>query len=49
MGRKDIKFYHAKKSSTTSATTSMTEYPAPTVGLEDQVFTFGKDKDAARF
>ena len=49
MGRKDTKFHHSKKLDTASATTSTTEYRAPTVGLEDQVFTFGKAKDAAKF
>ena len=28
---------------------SATEYQAPTVGLEDQVFTIGSTKDAANF
>ena len=28
---------------------STTEYCAPTVGLEDHIFTFGKVKDAAKF
>ena len=42
-------FYHAKKSAATSATTSITEYRDPTFGLEDQVFTFGKAKDTAKF
>ena len=49
MGRKDRKFYHAKKSAATSDTKSTTEYRSLTVGLEDQVFTFGKTKDAAKF
>ena len=48
MGRKDRKFYHAKKSAATSATTSTSEYHAPTVSLEDQVFTIGKAKDASK-
>ena len=49
MGRKDRNFYQTKKVAATSATKSMTEYRAPTVGLEDQVFTFVKLKDAAKF
>ena len=49
MGRKDRKFYYAKKSAETSASMSTTEYHTPTVGLEDQVFNFGKEKDAAKF
>ena len=49
MGRKDRKFYHAKKSAVTSDTKITTEYRSPTVGLEDQFFTFGKTKDAAKF
>ena len=49
MGRKDRNFYHAKILAATYSTTSTTEYRAPTVGLEDQVFTFGKAKDAAKF
>ena len=49
MGRKDRKFYHAKNSAATSDTTSTTEYRAPTVGLEDHVFTFGKGRDATKF
>ena len=28
---------------------SATEYREPTVGLEDQVFTIGRTKDAAKF
>ena len=48
MGRKDRKIYHAKKLSVTSTTTSTPEYCAPTVGLEDQVFNFGKAKDSAK-
>ena len=28
---------------------SPSEYQAPTVGLEDQVFTIGSTKDAAKF
>ena len=49
MGRKYRKFYHAKKPATTSDTMRTTEYRVPTVSLEDQVFTFGKAKDAAKF
>ena len=49
MGRKYRKFYYAKKLAATYATTSTTEYRAPTVGLEDQVFTFGKAKDISKF
>ena len=49
MGRKDRNFYHAKNLAVTYSTTSTTEYRAPTVGLEDQVFTFGKAKDATKF
>ena len=49
MGRKYRKFYHAKKSSVTSATTSMTECRSPNIGLEDQVFTFDKAKDDDKF
>ena len=49
MNRKDGNFYHTKKLAATSANTSTTEYRAPTVDLEDQVFTFGKSKDAAKF
>ena len=49
MGRKDRKLYHAKKSAATSATTNTKEYHAPTDGLEDQFFTFGKSKDASKF
>ena len=35
--------------SAASATTHTTEYRTPTVGLEDQVLTFGKVKYAAKF
>ena len=44
MGRNNRKFYHANNpaASAASDTTSMTEYRATTVGLEDQVFTSGK-------
>ena len=49
MGRKDRKLDHAKKSAATFSTTSMNEYRAPTLVLEDQVFTFGKAKYAAKF
>ena len=51
MGRPNIQLYHAKKpsSAAASATTRTTEYCAPTVGLEDQVFTFAKVKDATKF
>ena len=49
MSRKDRNFYQAKNLAATSATTSTTDYSAPTVGLEDQVFTYGKAKDAAKF
>ena len=31
------------------APSATTEYRAPTVGLEDQVFTIGSMKDAAKF
>ena len=48
MVRKDRNFYHAKKSAATSATTSTTDYRYPTVGLEDQIFIFGKAKDASK-
>ena len=48
MGRKDKKLDHAKKSAETFSTTSMNEYRAPTFVLEDQVFTFGKAKYAAK-
>ena len=49
MGRKYRKFYHAKKSAATSDNASTTEYSSPTVGLQDQIFTFGKAKDSAKF
>ena len=53
MGRKarNGNFYHAKRSASAvpATTTSANEYRAPTVGLEDLVFTIGKTKDAARF
>ena len=32
-----------------SPSPSVTEYRAPTVGLEDQVFTIGSTEDAAKF
>ena len=51
MSRPDIMFYHAKKpaAAAVSDTTIKIEYCAPTVGLEDQVLTFGKAKDASMF
>ena len=51
MGKPNRKFYHVKNpaAAVASATTSTTEYRAPTVGLEHQVFTFGKARDAAKF
>ena len=49
MRRKDRRFYHSKKSTATSYTMSMMEYRDTTVGLEDQIFTFGKAKGAAKF
>ena len=50
MGRPKIKVYQAKNPDVAAdySTTSMTEYCAPTVGLEDHVFTFGKAKYAAK-
>ena len=51
MGRPNRKFHHYKKpvAAAASATTIMKEYRAPTVSLEDQVFIFGKAKEAAKF
>ena len=51
MSRPEIMFYHAKKpaAAAVSDTTIKIEYCAPTVGLEDQVLTFGKAKDASMF
>ena len=51
MGKPNRKFYHVKNpaAAVASATTSKTEYRAPTVGLEHQVFTFGKAKYADKF
>ena len=42
-------YYHDKKSAVTSDILSTTQYCAPTVGLEDNIFTFGKTKDTAKF
>ena len=44
MGRNNRKFHHANNpaASAASDTTSTTEYRATFVGLEDQVFNFGK-------
>ena len=51
MGIPNRKFYHAKNTAaaTASTNTNTTEYWAPTIGLEEQLFTFGKAKDAAKF
>ena len=54
MGRKGQgsgNFYHAKRSAVAvpASTTSTNDYRAPTVGLEDMVFTIGKTKYAAIF
>ena len=51
MGRNNRKLYHAKKPAAAEASdnTSTTDYRAPTFGLEDQFFTFGKAKYAAKF
>ena len=50
MGIPNRKFYYSKKTAAAadSATNSTKDYRAPTVGLEDQVVTFGKAKDAAK-
>ena len=50
-GRGNGNFYHAKRSATTApaSSASTNDYRAPTVGLEDMVFTIGKTKDAAWF
>ena len=49
MGR--YQHYRARRPATTepAPAPSATEYRAPTVGLEDQVFTIGSTKDAAKF
>ena len=51
MSRPNINFYHAKKpaAAVAYATTSTAQHRAPTVGLDNQVSTFGKAKDAAKF
>ena len=50
MGIPNKKFYLANNpaASAASDTTITTEYRAPNLGLEDQVFTFGKEKDATK-
>ena len=50
-GRGSGNFYHAKRSAAAvpASTTSTNDCRAPTVGLEDILFTIGKTKDAARF
>ena len=51
MSRPNINFYHAKKpaAAVAYATTSTAQHRAPTVGLDNQVSTFGKAKDASMF
>ena len=39
----------ARRTAATPPAPSATEYREPTVGLEDQVFTIGSTKDAAKF
>ena len=48
-GRGNGKFYYAKQSSAAVHATSVStsKYRAPTVGLEDMVFTIVKTKDAS--
>ena len=50
-GRGDGNLYHAKRLAAVASASSAgtNDYCAPTVCLEDMVFTIGKTKDAARF
>ena len=50
-GRGNGNFYHDKRSTAAApaSNASTNEYSAPTVGLEDMVFTIDKTKDESRF